>query len=304
MLSSLDCIYMGSKKQTAKVSRVTYLLKAYDKCQKAEMKRKRDTEPRRIVQGKAAVRELKAFVKRQKTTEITPLKERVNNYSTPRRYYKPPLERTPVRRSDRKHTSPKKVDPFAIDTFTGKPPGRDEMWRKEALIELLDELKMRKIQITPFTKKIVEKGKSDFKSHDGISKMYRNWKSSGQVRERGRPIDIKVKEAVVATKDALMSCSHDSSAFKLVHMKEALIKKKKKQAEEDGLDPETVRYTICNESAKVAMVAAAMEGSNLGFTTQELQIKTEPRYRSEHSVMMGMSYALTCLTTHYFEGSH
>jgi len=34
MLSSLDCIYMGSKKQTAKVSRVTYLLKAYDKCHK------------------------------------------------------------------------------------------------------------------------------------------------------------------------------------------------------------------------------------------------------------------------------
>ena len=85
MLSSLDFIYMGSKKQTAKVSGVTYLLKAYDKCQKAEMKRKRDTEPRRIVQGKAAMRDLKAFVKRQKTMEITPLKERLNKYSTPRR---------------------------------------------------------------------------------------------------------------------------------------------------------------------------------------------------------------------------
>ena len=85
MVNSLECIYMGSKKQTAKVSRVSYLLKAYDKCQKAEMKRKRDTEPRLIVQGKAVMRDLKAFVKRQKTMEITPLKERLNKYSTPRR---------------------------------------------------------------------------------------------------------------------------------------------------------------------------------------------------------------------------
>jgi hypothetical protein len=242
MVNSLECIYMGSKKQTAKVSRVSYLLKAYDKCQKAGMKRKRDTEPRRIVQGKAAMRDLKAFVKRQKTMEITPLKERINNYSTPRRYYNPPSERTPGRRSGRGHISPNKVDPFAIDTFTGKPPGRDEMWRKESLIKLLDELQIRNIQLAPFTKKIVEKGKSDFKSHDGICKMYRTWKSSGKVREPGRPINIKVKEAVVATKDALMSCSHDSSAFKLVHMKDALINEKKNQAEEDGTTPSIIFY--------------------------------------------------------------
>ena len=55
--------------------------------------------------------------------------------------------------------------------------------------------------------------------------MHRNWKSIGTVRDRGRPIDIKVKEAVEATKDALTSCSHDSSAFKLAHMKEELTKK-------------------------------------------------------------------------------
>ena len=52
------------------------------------------------------------------------------------------------------------------------------------------------------------------------------------------------------------------------------------------------------------MTAAAMEGSDLGFTKKKLQIKTEYRYKSEHSVMCGYSYALTALMTHYFEGAH
>ena len=208
---------MRGKQQTAKVSKVSYLLKAYEKCNKSDMKMKRVTEPRRIVVGKSAMRNLKAFMK------TTPLKDKPDNYSTPKRYYNPPSPKK--RRSGRSHPSPMKADPFSIDTFTGKPPGKDDVWRKEALIELLDEITRRGIPISPFTKRIVENGSSVFKTEGGIRKMHRNWKSIGTVRDRGRPIDIEVKEAVKATKDALTSCSHDSSAFKLVHMKEELTKK-------------------------------------------------------------------------------
>ena len=71
---------MRGKQQTAKVSNVSYLLKAYEKCNKSEMKMKRATEPRRIVVGKSAMRNLKAFMK------TTPLKDNPDNYSTPERY--------------------------------------------------------------------------------------------------------------------------------------------------------------------------------------------------------------------------
>jgi hypothetical protein len=72
---------MRGKKQTAKVSKASYLLKAYEKCNKSDMKMKRVTEPRRIVVGKSAMRNLKAFMK------TTPLKDKPDNYSTPKRYY-------------------------------------------------------------------------------------------------------------------------------------------------------------------------------------------------------------------------
>ena len=130
------------------------------------MKMKRATEPRCVVVGKSAMRNLKAFVK------ITPLKDKPDNYSTPKRYHNPPSSKKrqyynppspKKRRSGRSHPSPMKADPFAIDTFTGKPPGKDDVWRKEALIELLDEIPLKGIPITPFTKRIVENGNSEFK---------------------------------------------------------------------------------------------------------------------------------------------
>ena len=52
LVLSLECIYDGGKHQTARVSRVSYLLSAYDKCQKEERKRKRETEKRTFIQGK------------------------------------------------------------------------------------------------------------------------------------------------------------------------------------------------------------------------------------------------------------
>jgi len=68
----LECIFDGGKHRTVKVRRVSYLLSAYDKCQKKELKRKRDTEKRTIIQGKAAVRDLNRIV--GTVVDIRPLK--------------------------------------------------------------------------------------------------------------------------------------------------------------------------------------------------------------------------------------
>ena len=78
LILSLQCIHNGGKEQTAKVSRVSYLLRAYNQCQKEERKRKREASTRTIVQGKAAIRNLREFVKRCKvkvgSVNVTPEK--------------------------------------------------------------------------------------------------------------------------------------------------------------------------------------------------------------------------------------
>ena len=65
LVLSLECIYDGGKHQTARVSRVSYLLSAYHKCQKEERKRKRESE-RTTIPGKASIRDLRAFVQKCK----------------------------------------------------------------------------------------------------------------------------------------------------------------------------------------------------------------------------------------------
>ena len=73
----------------------------------------------------------------------------------------------------------------------------------------------------------------------------------------------------------MKDCYNDSSAFKLQHMKDAIVRKKKEQAERNGLDPNTIKCTISTETAKIAMTAVAMEGTHLGFTKKKLQTKTK-----------------------------
>ena len=85
-------------------------------------------------------------------------------------------------------------------------------------------------------------------------------------------------------------------------MKGIIVKEKKLKALKDGLDPNTVDCKVSNRLAKINMIAAAGEADHISFTKKKLQIKTESRFRAEHSVMAGFSYAVTALMTHYFEG--
>ena len=61
---------------------------------------------------------------------------------------------------------------------------------------------------------------------------------------------------------------------------------KKKQAADNGLDPESVNTLISTKWAKMTMVATGIS-CDVSFTTKKLQIKTEARFKSENSVMSG-----------------
>ena len=84
-------------------------------------------------------------------------------------------------------------------------------------------------------------------------------------------------------------------------MKDMIVEKKKELAATGGLDPDTIKVSVSSQWAKVRMVVTAAEG-DFSFSTKKLLTKTAARYRSEHSVMSGYSYALTALMTHYFTG--
>ena len=61
----------------------------------------------------------------------------------------------------------------------------------------------------------------------------------------------------------------------------------------DSLDPDSVDCSVSTRWAKVTMVAADVRGDRVSFTKRNLMIKTEARFRSEHLVMCGYSYAVT-----------
>ena len=104
-----------------------------------------------------------------------------------------------------------------------------------------------------------------------------------------------------ASKQLLKDRSHDSSAVQLEHMKKIMEIRQKEKANKDGLDPDTIKCKVTTRAAKVNLIVAAVEGE-VAFSKKTLLIKTEARFRAEHSVMSGFSYATTCLMTHYIEG--
>mmetsp|Transcript_9346 Transcript_9346/g.16260 ORF Transcript_9346/g.16260 Transcript_9346/m.16260 type:complete len:172 (+) Transcript_9346:105-620(+) len=85
-------------------------------------------------------------------------------------------------------------------------------------------------------------------------------------------------------------------------MKEAYADKKKQMAAKAGLEAETIDSSVCDRTAKVALVAAAMGNSGLSFSNKKLLTKTESRFIAEHSIMGGYAYATTVLSTHFIEG--
>ena len=50
------------------------------------------------------------------------------------------------------------------------------------------------------------------------------------------------------------------------------------------------------------MVVVAQTGTDMKFSWKKLNIKTEARFRLEHSLMCGYSYVTTSIVIHYIEG--
>ena len=120
-------------------------------------------------------------------------------------------------------------------------------------------------------------------------------------REMGRPSTISVDNMQKKVENKLGERSNDSNTFKVKHMKEIMVEKVKEKAKSDGLDPNSIKCVASTEWAKTQMIVVAA-GSDLSFSNKKLLKKTASRFRSEHSVMCGFSYALTALTTQYLIG--
>ena len=100
----------------------------------------------------------------------------------------------------------------------------------------------------------------------------------------------------------LNDCSIDSSTFKLKYLKIVVTEVMKKNADQDGLDSESVKYGITDRIAKTMIIAAAMEESGPSLTNRKLLAKTEKQFQSENSIMGVYAYTLTSLSTHFISG--
>ena len=134
--------------------------------------------------------------------------------------------------------------------------------------------------------------------------MYSKWRKNGRGKFsfRGRPAAMSVEEVQKETDKVLKDKLNDSNTFKLKHMKEMMVTKKKEIVARNCLDPDTTKCSVTSEWAKANMIVTAAR-SNLSFSTKKLLTKTASRYRSENLIMCGHSYALTSLTTMYRSGS-
>jgi hypothetical protein len=293
MMEALDWIQLAGTKQVGRISKVKYLSRAYELTRTAEKKRKAD-DPMTMVRRRAVcgLREFVRSCKRARSDEVK--KEKAPPQPMP--FYEEP------RRSPR-GPSPVPSTALLITDFTGLPPQGANVWTKETLAWFVDNLFTSDQKARPFLLKIIAKGMSPYKDHNSILKMYRKWKNNGKggFRSVGRPGAMPVKEVEKGTNQMLKDGLHDSNTFKLKHMKNLMVVKKKEIAASNGLDPDSVNCNVTTQWAKVNMIATAAR-SNLAFSTKKLLTKTASRYRSEHSVMCGLSYTLTALTTMYRSG--
>ena len=66
-----------------------------------------------------------------------------------------------------------------------------------------------------------------------------------------------------------------------------------------AIDPDSVHCSISHKTARAAMVDVAAGDSAPTFTKKKLQTKTDSKFRSEHSLMMGYAYATTVLAAQF-----
>lgn len=304
--SSLRRICDDGTKQVAKVSQVPYLLKSYNMNKAAE---RREAEVYTNKRVSEAIAKLKAFEKAGKNPEI--LNQKDTNKSpalgcvdstTPK-----PAKKHRVL-SYRRGCNSTAVTPDKDGNdivISGEPPD-NKWWKKEELVDALWKLEGTR-KTTLFVKAVLEVGKTSYTNRTSIVKLYGKWKKTKTIpKGTGRPAtNITVEEAKEAVKNNLNSHTSGSNAFGLDDMKAAIIARRKEQAAKNGLDPDGIDCTVSNQAAKIAMTSAVMgqSASGLKFTNKDLLRKTEPRFISEHSLMMGYAYAATVLSTHFIAGT-
>ena len=286
IVAVLEEVHTRGRKQVAAVSPVSYLLRAYDMVARKDEQENRC--PNRISKD---TWKLKSFLDPKKDASRT----------TPAS----PSSILNDKRSERLFTSPpskSKEEEEVERLLKGIPPHPLKTWTKMDLIDAMVILSPKMLK-NKFVKKVVQLGNSPYTSPGSIYRMFNAWKSSNaEPREKGRPLKMSVPEAEKEVVKVFQDKTTDSSAFVLKDMKEAFKRKMKDKAEQDGFDPGNVSEGSSNTLAKTMMVASAMSTEVGTFTTKKLLPKTEKRFQSEHSLMMGYSYAATVLATHFIEG--
>ena len=291
IISSLRLLVVKGRRAAAKVSPVAHLQRAYDMRMRSSQDKvyfaSTTTKPLYLSNELWTLRcfaNSDAKVKKAPAIPITPPNK--TRQSTREVVVSPPLD-----------TKQKQVELV----LKGRPPHPMKTWTRDALASALVTLEGTRMG-RQFMKKVVSLGNSPYQSTSGIHYMYQNWKRTNTTRNRGRPFKVTVDEAEEAVRKCMKERTSDSSAFRIKNMKAAYSSKIKARAEQDGLEPETVSTNVHLDTAKAMMLAAAM-GDNVGtFTAMKLLPKTESRFRSEHSVLMGYAYACTVLATHFIEG--
>lgn len=294
MVDALNGIFDQGRHQTAKVSKVPYVHRAYEKY-KSDKDKKEGEYTGRLSKS---IRKLKQFV-----GSIPDKKKNKSSAASPPPVPQPPAAKK-ARSSERTVVSPDKPnDEVAkILALKGQPQFPDTKWTKESLINALIKLEGSR-KSNAFISAVVDVGKTDYKDPSSIYRMYNQYKKNLVVPGgRGRKSLMNLDEVTDTIKTTLKECASDSNTFKLSHMKDCYEQKKKEQAEKDGLDPDSTNCNVSDVTAKVAIVAAAMSRDDLTLSDKNLQTKTLARWIAEHSIMGGYAYAATVLSTHFIEG--
>ncbi len=197
--------------------------------------------------------------------------------------------------------------------FTGLPPEGCEIWPREALCHALSDIAKEPentVTMNAFKSAVIAKGRSDYKHIAGITKMYNKWKkhNRNEVPGMGRPPSTTIGEL----RDGLDELVEqgglgDTNVISHQHVAHLIEKKRKRQAEADGLDPETVDVTVSDRTSQMYLVALGMSTSKddkvqRKLSQKSLHEKTTTRWIAEHSTMAAMSNTCTCIATHAIEG--
>mmetsp|Transcript_5353 Transcript_5353/g.12155 ORF Transcript_5353/g.12155 Transcript_5353/m.12155 type:complete len:487 (+) Transcript_5353:597-2057(+) len=295
IIKALDLIHDKARTQAASVCSVTYLLKAYDRRSKLEREKEGSTKKYYSHQSNSIS---------ESSFRITEYVKCRGGLDTKKREREQVFDNNELDRRKRSRKAPIRLETETIVTPnkskiapSGEPPNGEGMWTKRTIIEAMSKLEGSGLT-KQFIVNMLKVGKTTYSSDSGLYVMYNKWKKNGFVRNgAGRPcaLGLDKVDAKIATK--FRDRSGNSSAFQLSDMKNIIEGHRKDTAEEAGLDPDSINCGVCDTTAKVNLIAAAMGDSGGNITNKKLLIKTLSRYGGENSVQGGVANALTAMTT-------